>query len=475
MRVPQCVAWTVSALAFSVALHAQPPTTFVIPNLGGPTATGNGSSGNTPSGTGARDFRGQWAYDSSEWPDDFPRMITRIRLRASDFATAATTWAGGTYGGVKIMMSTATANYDALSATFSLNHGKDLVVVYDTNPITLKSPPVVLKGGAFTGAGIPGVYYYDVILSKPFTYDPTKGDLLADFAVDGTKFTGSTASAANTTQHKVRRWMVRQAATAPNPGGQHKALVATSINTFWGLTMEISGPVPTGTYASFVATSVKVGLPGLKVTFQDQRPIYLSDVATVQRGKGVDKIDRRNRMQEVQVSADLLPGFAAGTVQLEIDNWMEEQGLIQEGVEYAPLGQADIQARESGYLFSAIGLGIILVYMLLASLYDNLLYPFIIQLAQPQALVGAILALIITNKTLNIVGMIGIIALVGLVGKNAILLVDYTNTLRARGMPRFEALVQSGRTRQVYTTSSSRTRIPASAKISVAVAAPTAN
>ena len=183
------------------------------------------------------------------------------------------------------------------------------------------------------------------------------------------------------------------------------------------------------------------------VAFKERRPIYLSDVATVRRGTGVDKIDRRNRMQEVQVSANLLPGFAAGTVQLEIDNWMEENDLILEGVEYAPLGQADIQARESGYLFGAIGLGIILVYMLLASLYDNLLYPLIIQLAQPQALVGAILALIITNKTLNIVGMIGIIALVGLVGKNAILLVDYTNTLRARGMPRFEALVEAGRTR----------------------------
>ena len=183
------------------------------------------------------------------------------------------------------------------------------------------------------------------------------------------------------------------------------------------------------------------------VRFLDGMPIYLSDVAHLQRGVGVDKIDRRNRAREVGISADLLPGYAAGTVQLEIENWMEEEGLVEEGVVYNPEGQADIQAREMPYLFGALGLGIILVYMLLASLYDNLLYPFIIQLAQPQALTGAILALIITNKTLNIIGMIGIIALVGLVGKNAILLVDYTNTLRQRGMSRFEALVESGRTR----------------------------
>ncbi len=183
------------------------------------------------------------------------------------------------------------------------------------------------------------------------------------------------------------------------------------------------------------------------VTFKDGNPIYLTDVAKIVRGQGVDKIDRRNRAQEVQVSADLLPGYAAGTVNVEVEKWMEEQGLIKDGVTYQAQGQANVQNREQGYLFGALGLGVLLVYMLLASLYDNLLYPFIIQLAQPQALVGAILALVITDKTLNIVGMIGIIALVGLVGKNAILLVDYANTLRARGSTRFEALVGSGRTR----------------------------
>jgi HAE1 family hydrophobic/amphiphilic exporter-1 len=68
-------------------------------------------------------------------------------------------------------------------------------------------------------------------------------------------------------------------------------------------------------------------------------------------------------------------------------------------------------------------------------------------LAQPQALVGALLALILTNKDLNVVGIIGIIALVGLVGKNAILVVDYTNTLRDRGRSRHDALVEAGPTR----------------------------
>jgi HAE1 family hydrophobic/amphiphilic exporter-1 len=188
-------------------------------------------------------------------------------------------------------------------------------------------------------------------------------------------------------------------------------------------------------------------LATVPVTFNQGEPVYVGSIAKIQQQPGVTKIDRRQREEEIRLSADLLPGFAPGTVQREIDQWIQKEHLVPEGVVIKPLGQADAQAREQGYLFGAIGIGLVLVYMLLASLYDNLLYPFIIQLAQPQAMVGAILALVITNKSLNIVGMIGIITLVGLVGKNAILLVDYTNTLRSRGRNRHDAIIEAGPTR----------------------------
>jgi HAE1 family hydrophobic/amphiphilic exporter-1 len=68
----------------------------------------------------------------------------------------------------------------------------------------------------------------------------------------------------------------------------------------------------------------------------------------------------------------------------------------------------------------------------------------IIQLAQPQALVGALLALMITDQAFSVIGFIGVVALVGLVGKNAILLVDYTNTLRERGRRRHDAITEAG-------------------------------
>lgn len=194
----------------------------------------------------------------------------------------------------------------------------------------------------------------------------------------------------------------------------------------------------------------------LPVAFVQGKPVYLKEVSTIERGVGVDKIERRSREEEIRLTADLLPGYAAGSVQQQITKLIEDEKLVPESVTIKELGQADVQARESGYLFTALFLGVILVYMLLASLFNNLLYPFIIQLAQPQAMVGALLALIITDKALNIVGFVGIIVLVGLVGKNAILLVDYTNTLRGRGRNRHDALVEAGpvRLRPILMTTS---------------------
>lgn len=185
----------------------------------------------------------------------------------------------------------------------------------------------------------------------------------------------------------------------------------------------------------------------LPVAFRSGNPVFLSEVATLQSKPSIDKIDRINREEQVTVSADLLPGFAAGSIQQDIDKWIKDKNVLPDGIKQKNLGQADVQQREMGYLLTALGLGFMLVFMLLASLYNNVLYPFIIQLAQPQAMVGAILALVFTDKAMTIVSFIGIITLVGLVGKNAILLVDYANTLRGRGMNRHDALVESGATR----------------------------
>lgn len=183
------------------------------------------------------------------------------------------------------------------------------------------------------------------------------------------------------------------------------------------------------------------------VGFDQGKPIFLGAVAEIRTEPSVDQIQRRDRQQEIQLTADLLPGYESGTVQQQLEQWIGEQKLIPLGVVMTPLGEAQNQAEEIGGIGVAFGLGITLVYMLLAVLYNNYLYPLIIQLAQPQAMTGALLAIVLVDSAFSLVGFIGIMTLVGLVGKNAILLVDYANTLRGRGLSRREALIEAGPTR----------------------------
>ncbi len=188
-------------------------------------------------------------------------------------------------------------------------------------------------------------------------------------------------------------------------------------------------------------------LKSMPIVFKQGEPIYLGGVSRIRQAPGYSKITRNDRAEQIVVTADILPGYANGSVVAQVTQGIARDKLIPEGVSQKPLGQADAQAREGAYLLSAFVIGIVLVYMLLASLYDNLLYPFIIQIAQPQAFVGALLAIVLTDKSVNLIAIIGLVTLVGLVAKNAILVVDYTNTLRDRGRDRHDALVEAGPTR----------------------------
>jgi HAE1 family hydrophobic/amphiphilic exporter-1 len=114
------------------------------------------------------------------------------------------------------------------------------------------------------------------------------------------------------------------------------------------------------------------------------------------------------------------------------------------GYNTAYVGQADTMAESFRYLMLALMLGIILAYMVLAAQFESFLHPVTVLLAMPLSFIGAFGALLITGKTISIVSFIGLILLMGLVKKNSILLVDYTNTLRARGMSRREAILQAG-------------------------------
>jgi len=174
-------------------------------------------------------------------------------------------------------------------------------------------------------------------------------------------------------------------------------------------------------------------------------PVYLGDVADVSLSSGPTKIDRKNRQRMVAVQADLEEGHAQWNVTREIARLIEDVPTGNVLVHFG--GESEMLREGFTSTFLALALSIVLIYILQAALFEGYLTPFIIMFALPMALVGALLAIVLTGKTLSIITMIGIIMLMGLVGKNAILLVDYTNTLRARGLGVREALLEAGQVR----------------------------
>ncbi|MFM2221853.1 MAG: hypothetical protein RLZZ78_110 [Armatimonadota bacterium] len=189
------------------------------------------------------------------------------------------------------------------------------------------------------------------------------------------------------------------------------------------------------------------------VGYRNGQSVRVRDISRIYEDRGPTKIDRRNRLRQVTVSAYLAPGKVIGNMQQAIDPQLATLNFGR--ATYSWGGEANTMAEEGVFMVSALLLAIGLVYILMAALFDNLLYPLVIMLSIPQALVGGLLGLLITGKPLSIIAMIGVIMLMGLVTKNAILLVDFTNNLRRQGMDRFEALLESGpaRLRPILMTS----------------------
>jgi HAE1 family hydrophobic/amphiphilic exporter-1 len=170
--------------------------------------------------------------------------------------------------------------------------------------------------------------------------------------------------------------------------------------------------------------------------------VRLDQVSTIVPSSSPGQIARFNRAREIEVQANV-SGRAVGDVLRDVRAQTDQINLpIGYGIHITGQGsQLDVAF---GALLAALSLSIVLMYMLMSALYESFIYPLAILFCLPVALVGAFLALLLVGSTINIFSLIGMIMLVGLVAKNAILLVDFTNTLRQRGLNRRDALLQAG-------------------------------
>jgi len=183
----------------------------------------------------------------------------------------------------------------------------------------------------------------------------------------------------------------------------------------------------------------------LIVNPESSAPVTLDSVAEVIATTGPSEIHHANQSRVAIVSSGLAYGDLGSAV-AEVEALVAANPLGT-GIGLRVGGQGEELAASVASLAFAFGLAIFLVYLVMASQFESLLHPFVILFTIPLALVGAVLALVLTRQSLSVVVFIGLILLVGIVVKNAIILIDKVNQLRIAGTPKREAVLEGARSR----------------------------
>ncbi len=180
----------------------------------------------------------------------------------------------------------------------------------------------------------------------------------------------------------------------------------------------------------------------------NNRLIPLPNVVKGVETTGPANITRQDRARYYQISADIAPdGPGMGGAMEEVGRIFREDVKLPEGMSYKFAGQAENFGEMIGSMAVASGLGIIFIYLVLASLYESFITPFTIMLVLPLAMCGAFYALFLTGASLDLFSMIGCIMLLGVATKNSIILVDYTNQQVGEGMGLRDAILLAGKNR----------------------------
>jgi hydrophobic/amphiphilic exporter-1 (mainly G- bacteria), HAE1 family len=174
--------------------------------------------------------------------------------------------------------------------------------------------------------------------------------------------------------------------------------------------------------------------------------VPLGQVAQIIPGFGPSQIDHYQRERVVTIGANV-EGASFGNVSQAVMRKLRDVQLPT-GYHVSAGGQAQSQSEVFGSIFVALGVAVMLMYLILVVQFGSFLDPLAILISLPLSLIGVVLALIITRDTLNLMSLIGVILLMGIVAKNAILLIDFAKWAhKDRGLPRREALIEAGRIR----------------------------
>lgn len=178
------------------------------------------------------------------------------------------------------------------------------------------------------------------------------------------------------------------------------------------------------------------------IAFMNKRGqlIKLEQFANVSQSFGPTKLERSDKVPSLTVSA-FVAGRATGTVGTEVKAKMDQLPTPR-GLTIKMGGDLENQQKSFSSLGIALMVSLLLVYLIMVALYDNYVYPFVVMFSVPVAIIGAFGALALALQNLSIFSMLGMIMLIGLVVKNAILIVDNINQLKAEGRPRMESILE---------------------------------
>ncbi|MBA2334556.1 MAG: efflux RND transporter permease subunit, partial [Blastocatellia bacterium] len=188
------------------------------------------------------------------------------------------------------------------------------------------------------------------------------------------------------------------------------------------------------------------GLKRLIVPSSKSGLVSLDRLVKVSEGTGPSSIERTNRQRQVTLLANTKPGGSATSITGEIDAFVRDLNLPS-GYTTGYVGQSKELGKSLYYFALAITLSFIFMYIVLAAQFESFIHPVTILLTLPLSIPFGILSLLLFGQTVNIFSGLGLLLLFGVVKKNAILQIDHTNTLRSRGMNRYDAIIQANRDR----------------------------
>jgi hydrophobe/amphiphile efflux-1 (HAE1) family protein len=237
--------------------------------------------------------------------------------------------------------------------------------------------------------------------------------------------------------------------------GVNQRIVANTVLTAMSSSLNIfpsiyTDPVSGNEYYIVVQMDEKYttdiqNLENLPLPTYNGKTIFLKDIATINKGVGPVLIERKYQQRVIHITANAT-GRPLGDVANDLSRQFAKLKLPP-GFYIDMSGEVSQQKGAFSSMFFALLLAIMLIYMIMASQFKSLLDPFIIMFSVPMGLIGVIWMLFLTNTTLSIESFMGVIMMIGIVVSNGILLVDYTNRLRADGMELHEAVIKAGRTR----------------------------